>query len=152
MSSQSRATAARLGNTSHPQYPKTPQNPCCSKNAHLRLRPSKTKIMVRRRKLRWWMPSKSKMMVQRLKCVWLQTHRCLEMCNTSYPSYEHQMKYLQCLYISFWISCAMSGVIFPLGRMPPWPGFAPWDNLISTIFTLGIEIVSCVRTCVQTCV
>ena len=29
-------------------------------------------------------------------------------------------------------------VFFPAGNMPPWPGLAPWDNLITIIFTLCI--------------
>ena len=30
---------------------------------------------------------------------------------------------------------AISGVTLAAGRMPPWPGLAPWLSLISIIFT-----------------
>ena len=34
---------------------------------------------------------------------------------------------------------AISGVTLPAGRMPPWPGLAPCDSLISIIFTCGVQ-------------
>ena len=37
---------------------------------------------------------------------------------------------------------AISGVTFAPGKTPPWPGFAPWDNLISTILIWGLETCS----------
>jgi len=30
---------------------------------------------------------------------------------------------------------AISGVFLPPGRMPPWPGLAPWESLTSIILT-----------------
>ncbi|MCY1312854.1 hypothetical protein D9M70_633210 [compost metagenome] len=34
---------------------------------------------------------------------------------------------------------AISGVTLPAGRMPPCPGLAPWDSLISIILTCGVQ-------------
>jgi hypothetical protein len=42
-------------------------------------------------------------------------------------------------------AAAISGVTLAAGRMPPWPGLAPWLSLISIIFTCGSRALAAKR-------